>query len=357
MKHHHFLSVLAAVCLFCTSADASYSDSATILKVQTALSESGLYHSGLDGIYGSGTQDAIIAYQQQSALTVDGLITDELLSSLRLRPGGLPDLRERRAEEYTLGTLDRSLYQGRWRDISSVIAPISYEAFLPSDWTLTESPTKDGIYTLIYEPDSQTCDGSGGGIDLASFQIIYYPEEAIGRGMDFLTFIYDYYDFDGSYVSDTRINHFTGTGLTTVYPSGEKPAQLVLGASAFGHMPEMDYTYLFAGRDFPGEALVVGFSAHSRNPLTRRIIGNILSSIHRTGESRLRTPLPEPTMAPSPTPTPASPQSSIPETAESSPPLPEPPLPFGESSTQEEEGIPSPENLFVSDSGLLPSDA
>ena len=353
MKSIPFKSILLAGILFCRPLHAAYNDAGTVARVQERLAQQGLYQIAVDGVYGSGTEAAIEQFQAQNGLAVDGEISDELLKALRLRPGSLTELPERKTEAYTLGAATTRLYDGAWKVVTSPLAPISYEAYLPVDWYLTEDLGTNDVYTLMYESDSADTDHEDG-INMAYFQILP-GDQGAGKalsGLDFLSFVYEYYDFPGAYVADARVNHFTGICLTQI-----KPAFSASDLDVFFLKPEarlpvslplMDFTLMFVGRDEPGETLIAGFSALSNKPSDRRIISNVLSSLHRAGESRLRTPTPEPTAAP-PLPTPVPEPEAVFEIPE--PPMltenPDPAQPVF-SEQPETAGIPAPEILFTS---------
>jgi hypothetical protein len=52
--------------------------------VQTQLTQRGYYHGPIDGVIGSGSREAIRAFQRAQGLTVTGLIDPELLKALKL---------------------------------------------------------------------------------------------------------------------------------------------------------------------------------------------------------------------------------------------------------------------------------
>lgn len=61
-----------------------YKDSATIKVVQQALNSAGYNCGTLDGVAGGKTTEAITKYQTDKGITVNGIITDELLNSLNI---------------------------------------------------------------------------------------------------------------------------------------------------------------------------------------------------------------------------------------------------------------------------------
>jgi lysozyme family protein len=54
--------------------------------VQTGLANRGYYHGSIDGAIGSGTREAIQAFQKANNLPVTGLIDPPLLKALKLPP-------------------------------------------------------------------------------------------------------------------------------------------------------------------------------------------------------------------------------------------------------------------------------
>ncbi|MEW5856799.1 MAG: peptidoglycan-binding domain-containing protein [Cyanobacteriota bacterium] len=50
------------------------SQGAVVTEVQTVLKQQGLYKGGIDGVYGSQTRSAVIAFQQARNLSPDGIV-------------------------------------------------------------------------------------------------------------------------------------------------------------------------------------------------------------------------------------------------------------------------------------------
>lgn len=65
-----------------TKAPVEYKDATTIKIVQQALNDAGYNCGTPDGVAGSGTSSAITQYQTDKGLSVNGLVTDELVQSL-----------------------------------------------------------------------------------------------------------------------------------------------------------------------------------------------------------------------------------------------------------------------------------
>jgi N-acetylmuramoyl-L-alanine amidase len=64
------------------------STGAVVTQIQTKLKSWGYYTGTVDGIYGSGTERAVRAFQQKNGLTVDGKAGDQTLAAMGLSAGG-----------------------------------------------------------------------------------------------------------------------------------------------------------------------------------------------------------------------------------------------------------------------------
>ena len=64
------------------------SSGAVVTQIQTKLKSWGYYTGTVDGIYGSGTERAVRAFQQTNGLTVDGKAGDQTLAAMGLSAGG-----------------------------------------------------------------------------------------------------------------------------------------------------------------------------------------------------------------------------------------------------------------------------
>ena len=64
------------------------SSGAVVTQIQTKLKSWGYYTGTVDGIYGSGTERAVRAFQQKNGLTVDGMAGDQTLAAMGLSAGG-----------------------------------------------------------------------------------------------------------------------------------------------------------------------------------------------------------------------------------------------------------------------------
>ena len=64
------------------------SSGAVVTQIQTKLKSWGYYTGTVDGIYGSGTERAVRAFQQKNGLTVDGKAGEQTLAAMGLSAGG-----------------------------------------------------------------------------------------------------------------------------------------------------------------------------------------------------------------------------------------------------------------------------
>lgn len=58
-----------------------------VTQIQTKLKSWGYYTGSVDGVYGSGTERAVRAFQQKNGLTVDGKAGDQTLAAMGLSAG------------------------------------------------------------------------------------------------------------------------------------------------------------------------------------------------------------------------------------------------------------------------------
>ena len=63
------------------------SSGAMVTQIQTKLKRWGYYTGTVDGVYGSGTERAVRAFQQKNGLTVDGKAGDQTLAAMGLSAG------------------------------------------------------------------------------------------------------------------------------------------------------------------------------------------------------------------------------------------------------------------------------
>jgi len=64
------------------------SNGATVKEIQTRLKNWGYYNGAVDGIYGSGTEQAVRYFQRKNGLSVDGQVGDKTLAALGMQPTG-----------------------------------------------------------------------------------------------------------------------------------------------------------------------------------------------------------------------------------------------------------------------------
>ena len=56
-----------------------------MIQVQSRLARAGYYHGAIDGVMGQRTHYAIVAYERDHGLRVDGAISRQLLRNMGLR--------------------------------------------------------------------------------------------------------------------------------------------------------------------------------------------------------------------------------------------------------------------------------
>lgn len=64
------------------------SSGATVKEIQTRLKNWGYYNGAIDGVYGSGTEQAVRYFQKKNGLSVDGQVGDKTLAALGIQPTG-----------------------------------------------------------------------------------------------------------------------------------------------------------------------------------------------------------------------------------------------------------------------------
>lgn len=80
-----FILNIAAIVLVGGADAASYKKGSTgsmVTKIQTTLKNQGFYNGAVDGVYGSGTEAAVRAYQQKYGLSVDGKVGKQTLQTM-----------------------------------------------------------------------------------------------------------------------------------------------------------------------------------------------------------------------------------------------------------------------------------
>lgn len=80
-----FLLNIALILLVGDADAASYKKGSTgsmVSKIQTTLKDQGFYKGAVDGVYGSGTETAVKAFQQNNGLTVDGKVGPATLKAM-----------------------------------------------------------------------------------------------------------------------------------------------------------------------------------------------------------------------------------------------------------------------------------
>ena len=93
MKRYLFILLTVMLCLsvccFSVSALSKIgSRSQEVKDIQTALKSKGYYTGSIDGIFGTGTKNAVTAFQRDNGLKVDGIAGTQTLNALGIKEGG-----------------------------------------------------------------------------------------------------------------------------------------------------------------------------------------------------------------------------------------------------------------------------
>ncbi len=80
------LILILAPCCFALSRYGSRGDEVT--AIQRELTSRGYYFAGIDGIFGKATENAVIQFQKDNGLRIDGIAGSETLSALGIEGGG-----------------------------------------------------------------------------------------------------------------------------------------------------------------------------------------------------------------------------------------------------------------------------
>lgn len=98
MKKHKYLISIVSLCVVLylvlsrlpmVYAISQYgSNGEEVKQIQTKLRDWGYYKGTVDGIYGSGTYEAVKAFQKSNGLTADGIAGSQTLAALGINSGG-----------------------------------------------------------------------------------------------------------------------------------------------------------------------------------------------------------------------------------------------------------------------------
>ena len=95
MKFLKLLTIFALLCALSGVAAVAYSAYGSrgeeVREIQTRLAALGYYGGTIDGIYGTGTKNAVKRFQQDRNLTVDGIAGDKTLSALNISDNDFSD--------------------------------------------------------------------------------------------------------------------------------------------------------------------------------------------------------------------------------------------------------------------------
>ncbi len=85
------LCLMAVIALMCNISAFGLSKMGStgeeVKNIQTALSSKGYYSGNIDGIYGTGTKNAVLAFQRDNGLSADGIAGKQTLKALGISDG------------------------------------------------------------------------------------------------------------------------------------------------------------------------------------------------------------------------------------------------------------------------------
>ncbi len=82
-----FIAAFVILCMLCVTASALSKMGSTgkeVSEIQTVLKEWGYYNGSIDGIYGTATKNAVIAFQKKNGLAADGIAGKKTLEAMGL---------------------------------------------------------------------------------------------------------------------------------------------------------------------------------------------------------------------------------------------------------------------------------
>ncbi|MGM9586231.1 MAG: spore cortex-lytic enzyme [Candidatus Limivicinus sp.] len=125
----------------------------TVREIQTRLKNWGYYSGAVDGVYGSGTEEAVRLFQRKNGLSVDGQVGNQTLAALGITPSSSGNAGNQTASDSDLYLLARVIsaeargepYNGQVAVGAVILNRIKHPSF-PN--------TLSGV---IYQTDAFTC--------------------------------------------------------------------------------------------------------------------------------------------------------------------------------------------------------
>ena len=127
MRKHIGIAAILCSLVMAATCFADY-DSSVIKEVQQALNDAGFNCGTADGIAGKATTSAILEYQKENGLAEDGVISDELLTSLGIGTSGDAGTAEEGAGQYD-DILSQSLAGSASADAGTAEAELSIDDY------------------------------------------------------------------------------------------------------------------------------------------------------------------------------------------------------------------------------------
>ena len=129
----------------------------TVREIQTRLKNWGYYNGAVDGVYGSGTEEAVRLFQRKNGLSVDGQVGNQTLAALGITPSSSGGSGTQTASDGDLYLLARVIsaeargepYEGQVAVGAVVLNRIKHPSF------------PNSLSEVIYQPWAFTCINDG----------------------------------------------------------------------------------------------------------------------------------------------------------------------------------------------------
>ena len=129
----------------------------TVREIQTRLQNWGYYNGAVDGVYGSGTEEAVRLFQRKNGLSVDGQVGNQTLAALGITPSSSGNSGNQTASDSDLYLLARVIsaeargepYNGQVAVGAVILNRIKHPSF------------PNSLSEVIYQPWAFTCINDG----------------------------------------------------------------------------------------------------------------------------------------------------------------------------------------------------
>ena len=155
------ITILLSLCVIFSKLPVVYaisqygSNGEEVKQIQTKLKEWGYYQGEVDGIYGSGTYEAVKSFQSSNGLSVDGIAGQQTLQALGINSGG--NTGGSSSNNSDLNLLSHLVYgEARGEPYNGMVAVAASVMNRVAD-----SRFPNSISGVIYQPGAYTCVADG----------------------------------------------------------------------------------------------------------------------------------------------------------------------------------------------------